>query len=148
MPSQTNQTKDEESDVETTGADHWRIAWSAGDAEGAAVSGWVAIDIALAGVALWLLSYVLELLRPRPKTPTSLRWSEAIAEMAGALALLRTVSDERAAAILRNSRAIVKWVKGSEFGVEFDAPQPKVAERIIMTISTLVKAEYCSSRNE
>ena len=45
-------------------------------------------------------------------------------------------------------RAIVKWVKGSEFGVEFDAPQPKVAERIIMTISTLVKAEYCSSRNE
>ena len=36
-------------------------------------------------------------------------------------------------------RAIVKWVKGSEFGVEFDAPQPKVAERIIMTISTLLR---------
>lgn len=37
----------------------------------------------------------------------ALAWS-AIAEMAGALALSRTVSDERAAAILRNSRAHVK----------------------------------------
>jgi TetR/AcrR family transcriptional regulator, transcriptional repressor for nem operon len=36
-----------------------------------------------------------------------LAWS-AIAEMSGALALSRTASDERAAAILRNSRAIVK----------------------------------------
>jgi PilZ domain-containing protein len=40
-------------------------------------------------------------------------------------------------------RAIVKWVKGSAFGVEFDAPHPKVAARIIMAISTLVKTEYC-----
>ena len=37
----------------------------------------------------------------------ALAWS-AIAEMAGALALSRTVSDERAEAILRNSRANVK----------------------------------------
>ena len=44
-------------------------------------------------------------------------------------------------------RAIVKWVKGSEFGAEFDTPQPKVAERIEMAISTLVKAEYSLSRN-
>ncbi|MGH7804362.1 MAG: hypothetical protein ACREQJ_08430 [Candidatus Binatia bacterium] len=36
-----------------------------------------------------------------------LAWS-AIAEMAGAVALSRTVSEERAAAILRNSRANVK----------------------------------------
>ncbi|MGH7337849.1 MAG: TetR/AcrR family transcriptional regulator [Myxococcota bacterium] len=41
------------------------------------------------------------------KDAEALAWS-AIAEMAGALALSRTVSDERAAAILRNSRAIVK----------------------------------------
>jgi PilZ domain len=45
-------------------------------------------------------------------------------------------------------RAIVQWVNGFAFGVEFDAPPPKVAKRIIMTISMLVKAEYCSSRNE
>jgi site-specific recombinase XerC len=30
VPSRTNQTKRKESDVETTGGDHWRIAWSAG----------------------------------------------------------------------------------------------------------------------
>ena len=41
------------------------------------------------------------------KDAEALGWS-AFAEMAGALALSRTVSDERAAAILRNSRAIVK----------------------------------------
>jgi hypothetical protein len=42
------------------------------------VSGWVAIDIAVAGLGLWLFSHVLELLRPRPQTPTRLRWSDAI----------------------------------------------------------------------
>jgi hypothetical protein len=41
------------------------------------------------------------------KDAEALAWS-AIAEMAGALALSRTVSDARAAAILRNSRANVK----------------------------------------
>ena len=41
------------------------------------------------------------------KDAQALAWS-AIAEMAGALALSRTVSDERAEVILRNSRAIVK----------------------------------------
>ncbi|MGH7803190.1 MAG: TetR/AcrR family transcriptional regulator, partial [Candidatus Binatia bacterium] len=41
------------------------------------------------------------------KDAEALAWS-AIAEMAGAVALSRTVSDERAAAILRNSRANVK----------------------------------------
>ncbi len=41
------------------------------------------------------------------KDAETLAWS-AIAEMAGALALSRTVSDERAEAILRNSRANVK----------------------------------------
>ena len=43
-------------------------------------------------------------------------------------------------------RAIVKWVKGSEFGVDFDTPQPKVAERITTVISTLVKTQHGSSR--
>jgi hypothetical protein len=44
-------------------------------------------------------------------------------------------------------RATVIWVKGSEFGVEFDTPQPTVAERITQVISTLVKTQYGSSRN-
>lgn len=42
------------------------------------MSGWVAIDIAVAGLGLWLFSHVVELLRPRPKTPTLLRWSDSI----------------------------------------------------------------------
>jgi TetR/AcrR family transcriptional regulator, transcriptional repressor for nem operon len=46
------------------------------------------------------------------KDPEALAWS-TVAEMAGALALSRTVSDKRAAAILRNSRATVK----ARFGV-------------------------------
>jgi len=40
----------------------------------------------------------------------------------------------------------VKWVKGSEFGMDFDTPQPKVAERITKVISTLVKTQHGSSR--
>ena len=44
-------------------------------------------------------------------------------------------------------RAIVKWVKESEFGVDFDTPQPTVAKRITQVISTLVKTQYGSSRN-
>ena len=44
-------------------------------------------------------------------------------------------------------RATVKWVKGSEFGVDFDLPQPKVAERITKIISTLVRTQHGSSRN-
>ena len=44
-------------------------------------------------------------------------------------------------------RATVKWVKGSEFGVDFDIPLPKVAERITQVISTLVKTQHGSSRN-
>lgn len=43
-------------------------------------------------------------------------------------------------------RAVVKWVKGSEFGVDFDTPPPKVAERITQVISTLVKSQRGSSR--
>ena len=43
-------------------------------------------------------------------------------------------------------RAIVKWIKGSEFGVDFDIPQPAVAERITQVISTLVKTQHGSSR--
>ena len=38
-------------------------------------------------------------------------------------------------------RATVKWVKGSEFGVDFDTPQPQVAERITTIISMLVKSQ-------
>jgi hypothetical protein len=43
-------------------------------------------------------------------------------------------------------RATVKWVKGSEFGVDFDTPEPKVAERITTVISTLVKTQQGSFR--
>ena len=43
-------------------------------------------------------------------------------------------------------RVTVKWVKGSEFGIDFDTPQPKVAERITQVISTLVKTQHGSSR--
>jgi hypothetical protein len=41
-------------------------------------------------------------------------------------------------------RAIVQWVKGSEFGVDFGTPQPPVAERLMTVISRLVNTEYCS----
>jgi len=44
-------------------------------------------------------------------------------------------------------RATVKWVKGSEFGVDFNLPQPTVAERITTVISTLVKTQQGSFRN-
>ena len=44
------------------------------------------------------------------------------------------------------ARAIVKWVKGSEFGVDFDTPPPRVAERITTVISTLVQTHHGSSR--
>ena len=45
-------------------------------------------------------------------------------------------------------RATVKWVKGSEFGVDFDTPLPKkVAEQITQIISTLVKTQHGLSRN-
>ena len=43
-------------------------------------------------------------------------------------------------------RATVQWVKGSEFGVNFDPPLPKVAERITQVISKLVKTQHGSSR--
>lgn len=43
-------------------------------------------------------------------------------------------------------RATVKWIKGSEFGVDFDTPQPPVAKRITQVISTLVKTQHGSSR--
>ena len=43
-------------------------------------------------------------------------------------------------------RAIVQWVKGDEFGVDFGTPQPKVAERITQIISALAKTEHGSSR--
>lgn len=42
------------------------------------MSVWVPTGVAAAGLGLWLFSYVLEFLRPRPKTPTRLRWSDSI----------------------------------------------------------------------
>ena len=45
------------------------------------------------------------------------------------------------------NNATVKWVKGSEFGVDFDIPQPEEAERITKVISTLIKKYHGSSRN-
>ena len=44
-------------------------------------------------------------------------------------------------------RATVIWVKGSEFGVDFDTPEPTVAERITTVISTLVRTQQGSFRN-
>lgn len=44
-------------------------------------------------------------------------------------------------------RAIVKWVKGSEFGVDFNTLQPKATEQITTVISTLIKIDHDSSRN-
>ena len=43
-------------------------------------------------------------------------------------------------------RAIVKWVKGSEFGVDFETPPTKVANRITTVISMLVKTQHGASR--
>ena len=48
--------------------------------------------------------------------------------------------------LLLIDRAIVKWVKLSKFGVDFDTLQPKVAERITQVISTLVEAQHGSPR--
>jgi hypothetical protein len=49
--------------------------------------------------------------------------------------------------LLLIDRVTVTWVKRSEFGVDFDTPQPKVAERITKLISTLVKTQHGSSCN-
>ncbi len=43
-------------------------------------------------------------------------------------------------------RAVVQWVKGAEFGVDFAKPQPKVTERLTQVISALVKTQHGSSR--
>ena len=44
-------------------------------------------------------------------------------------------------------RATVKWVKDSDFGVDFDTSQSQVTERIAKIISTLVKTQHGSSGN-
>lgn len=44
-------------------------------------------------------------------------------------------------------RATVKWVKDSDFGVDFDTSQSEVTERIAKIISTLVKTQHGSSGN-
>jgi hypothetical protein len=44
-------------------------------------------------------------------------------------------------------RATVKWVKESDFGVDFDTSQSEVTERIAKIISTLVKTQHGSSDN-
>lgn len=44
-------------------------------------------------------------------------------------------------------RATVKWIKGSDFGVDFDISQPQVTERIAKIISTLVKTQHGSAHN-
>jgi len=42
------------------------------------MNGSLAMNIAVGGLGLWLLSHVVEFLRPRPKTPTRLPWSDII----------------------------------------------------------------------
>jgi hypothetical protein len=44
-------------------------------------------------------------------------------------------------------RATVKWVKGSDFGVDFDISQSQVTERIAKIISMLVKTQHGSAQN-
>ena len=44
-------------------------------------------------------------------------------------------------------RTTVKWVKGSDFGVDFDTSQSQVTERIAKIISTLVKTQHGSAHN-
>jgi hypothetical protein len=41
-------------------------------------------------------------------------------------------------------RVTVTWIKGSEFGVNFDVLQPKVAEQMTILIATLVKIQLSS----
>jgi len=48
--------------------------------------------------------------------------------------------------LLLIDRATVTWVKRAKFGVEFDIPQPEVAERITQVIATLVTTHHGSSR--
>ena len=48
--------------------------------------------------------------------------------------------------LLLIDRATVIWIKGSEFGVDFDTPPPKVAERLTTVITTLVKTQQGSFR--
>ena len=43
--------------------------------------------------------------------------------------------------------AVVKWVKGSEFGVDFDTSQQKETEQLTKVIATLVKVHHGSPRN-
>ena len=43
-------------------------------------------------------------------------------------------------------RATVIWVKGAEFGVVFDTPTPKVAERITTVAAKSVKTQHDSFR--
>jgi hypothetical protein len=44
--------------------------------------------------------------------------------------------------------ATVKWVKESEFGMDFDSLQPKIAERITTIIAKLVKTHRGSFHDE
>jgi PilZ domain len=42
-------------------------------------------------------------------------------------------------------RATVKWVKDSDFGVDFDTSQSKVLDRLAKIIATLVNTQYGSA---
>jgi hypothetical protein len=46
---------------------------------------------------------------------------------------------------LRIDRVTVQWVKGVEFGVEFDTPSRKVMDRIERIIAELVQKQHGSS---
>ena len=41
-------------------------------------------------------------------------------------------------------RAIVRWVRGSEFETDFDTPQPNVAERLTKIVSKMVNPNMAS----
>jgi PilZ domain len=44
-------------------------------------------------------------------------------------------------------RATVKWVKGSDFGVDFDTSQSEITDRIAKIIATLVNTQHGSVHN-
>jgi PilZ domain len=49
------------------------------------------------------------------------------------------------AELLVIDRATVKWIKKSDFGVDFDTHEPKVADRITQVVSMLVMTKHGSS---
>jgi hypothetical protein len=48
---------------------------------------------------------------------------------------------------LRINRAIVKWAKGSDFGIDLEAPNPQSHERLVKTLSMLITERHRQARS-